>query len=77
MADRGSDDEELPKAITAGINVVHINTELRIAWRHEMGDALARQPDEVVPYKILPFAVESVRQVVRSRLRLRRFNPES
>lgn len=66
----GTDDEDLRKAIEAGINVVHINTELRVAWRHGLEQALARQPSEVVPYKILPFAVESVKQVVHSRMKL-------
>jgi fructose-bisphosphate aldolase, class II len=70
----GTDDEDLRKAIAAGINMVHINTELRVAWRHGLEDALAKQPTEVVPYKILPFAVESVKQVARSRLKL--FNGE-
>ena len=32
--------------------------------------ALAKEPDEAVPYKLLPDAVESVKQVVYSRLRL-------
>ncbi len=66
----GTDDEDLRKAIAAGINIVHINTELRVAWRHGLEDALVKQPHEVVPYKILSFAVESVKQVARSRLRL-------
>jgi fructose-bisphosphate aldolase, class II len=66
----GTDDEDLRKAIAAGITIVHINTELRIAWRHGLEEGLARKPNEVVPYKILPFAVESVREVVLSRLRL-------
>ena len=66
----GTDDEDLRKAIAAGINIVHINTELRVAWRNGLQDGLARHPDEVVPYKILPTAVDSVRQVVASRLRL-------
>ena len=61
------------KAIAAGINIVHINTELRVAWRHGLEEALTKQPNEVVPYKILPFAVESVKQVVRSRLKLFNF----
>ena len=30
----------------------------------------AKQPDEVVPYKILPYAAGAVKQVVESRLRL-------
>jgi fructose-bisphosphate aldolase class II len=70
----GTDDEDLRKAIAAGINIVHINTELRVAWRNGLEGGLAKQPDEVVPYKILPAAVESVKQVVASRLRL--FNGE-
>jgi fructose-bisphosphate aldolase, class II len=66
----GTDDEDLRKAIAAGINIVHINTELRVAWRHGLEDGLAKQPNEVVPYKVLPSAVDSVKQVVSSRLRL-------
>jgi len=70
----GTDDEDLRKAIGAGINIVHINTELRVAWRRGLEHGLAKQPDEVVPYKILPSVVESVKQVVVSRLKL--FNSE-
>jgi fructose-bisphosphate aldolase, class II len=66
----GTDDEDLRKAIAAGINIVHINTELRVAWRRGLEEGLAKQPEEVVSYKILPFAMESVKQVARSRLRL-------
>lgn len=66
----GTDDEDLRKAIGAGINIVHINTELRVAWRRGLEEGLSKQPHEVVPYKILPFAVESVKQVASSRLRL-------
>src|SRR5262249_38040613 len=29
----GTDDEDLRMAIAAGINIVYINTELRVAWR--------------------------------------------
>jgi fructose-bisphosphate aldolase class II len=66
----GTDDEHFRKAITAGINIVHINTELRVAWRRGLEEGLAKQPKEVVPYKILPLAVEAMQQVVRSRLSL-------
>ena len=66
----GTDDEDLRKAIAAGINIIHINTELRVAWRRGLEEGLSKHPNEVVPYKILPFAVESVKQVARSRLRL-------
>jgi fructose-bisphosphate aldolase class II len=35
-----------------------------------MDSALAKKPDEVVPYKLLPDVVEAVRQVAYSRLQL-------
>jgi fructose-bisphosphate aldolase, class II len=60
----------LRKAIAAGVNIVHINTELRVAWRHGLEKGLATQPQEVVPYKILPLAVEAVKQVATTRLKL-------
>ena len=66
----GTDDRDLVGAIASGINIVHINTELRLAWRRALDDSLARQPREVVPYKILPPVVEAVKQAVRMRLEL-------
>lgn len=66
----GTDDQGFLDAIEAGITIIHINTELRVAWRRGMEASLANKPNEVAPYKILPDVVESVRQVVYSRLRL-------
>jgi fructose-bisphosphate aldolase, class II len=66
----GTDDDDFRKAIVAGINIVHINTELRVAWRRSLEASLAKKPDEVVPYKILPSVVEAVKEVANSRLAL-------
>jgi len=66
----GTDDEDLRKAIDAGVNIIHINTELRVAWRRGLEQALAEQPHEIVPYKILPAAFEAVKHVATERLRL-------
>jgi fructose-bisphosphate aldolase class II len=66
----GTNDDDLRSAIVAGINIVHINTELRVAWRSGLQEGLAKQPNEVVPYKILPAVVHSVKQVASSRLKL-------
>jgi ketose-bisphosphate aldolase len=66
----GTADADLRSAIGAGINIVHINTELRLAWRRGLEAALSGHPDEVVPYRILPPAIEAVKQVALSRLRL-------
>jgi fructose-bisphosphate aldolase class II len=66
----GTEDEDLRAAIAAGINIIHINTELRVAWRRSLDDSLSRDPDQVVPYRILRPVVDAVKEVVSSRLRL-------
>jgi ketose-bisphosphate aldolase len=66
----GTQDEDLRMAISAGINIIHINTEIRIAWRRGMEESLARNPNEVTPYKILPSVIEAVQRVACARLRL-------
>jgi fructose-bisphosphate aldolase class II len=66
----GTDDYDLSNAIDAGINIVHINTELRVAWRRGLEEGLSKDINQVVPYKILSFAVESVKQATSSRLQL-------
>lgn len=66
----GTDDNDTRAAIAAGITVVHINTEIRLAWRRGLDSALANQPNEIVPYKILPPAVDTVRKVVAAKLEL-------
>jgi fructose-bisphosphate aldolase, class II len=73
----GTDDEHFRKAIGAGINIIHINTELRVAWRESLAESLARDANEVVPYKILRPVVDAVKQVVSSRLRLFHGQPVS
>ncbi len=52
----GTEDDDLQGAIAAGINIIHINTELRVAWRRGLEDAFAKNPREIVPYKLLPVA---------------------
>jgi fructose-bisphosphate aldolase class II len=66
----GTDDEDFLRAIAAGINIVHISTELRVAWRRSLDASLTSQPNQVAPYKILSPVVESVKQLVSSRLKL-------
>jgi fructose-bisphosphate aldolase class II len=69
----GTKDEDFRDAIKAGVTIVHINTELRLAWRRGIESALAKNPPEVAPYKILPAAVEAIKAVASARLRLFNF----
>ena len=66
----GTDADDFRKAIAAGINMIHINTELRVAWRAGLAEALKRNCDAVAPYKLLPDVVRDVSNVVRGRLEL-------
>jgi fructose-bisphosphate aldolase class II len=66
----GTDDGDLRRAIAAGITVVHINTEVRLAWRQGLDSALSTHPNEIVPYKILPPVIDSVKRRVAARLAL-------
>ncbi len=66
----GTNDGDMLAAIRAGITEVHINSELRLAWRRGLEGAFAKSPDQIVPYKLLPAAVDAMKAVVGERLRL-------
>jgi fructose-bisphosphate aldolase class II len=66
----GTADEDFRRAIKAGLNIVHINTELRVAYRRGLEAELAAHPDEVVTYKLYTEASRAVAEVVRRRLQL-------
>jgi len=66
----GTNDKDLRRAGQVGITEIHINTEVRLAWRRGLETAFASEPDQVVPYKLLPAAVKAMQQVVSARLSL-------
>ena len=66
----GIRDEEFIKAIDAGISIVHINTEIRLAWRQGMEKALMENPEEITPYKILLTTIEEIKKATERRMRL-------
>ncbi|NCN53071.1 class II fructose-bisphosphate aldolase [Candidatus Wolfebacteria bacterium] len=66
----GIKDCDFISAINAGIAIIHINTEIRLAWRRGLEEGLKDNPEEITPYKVLPEAVEEVKKVVKKRLQL-------
>lgn len=66
----GTADEDFVNAVKAGISTVHINTEIRVAYRDALRKSLQDNPDEVAPYKILKPTVLAIEQVVLDRLKL-------
>jgi len=66
----GISDENFTQAIKAGISVVHINTEIRVAYRDALKKFLNENSDEVAPYRFLKPGVEAIADVVYKRLKL-------
>lgn len=66
----GIPDKQIKEAIKAGIANIHVNTEIRVAFTEALRKSLAENPDETVPYKITPQAIEAVKQKVEEKLRL-------
>ena len=66
----GIADDDFRVAIKAGISTIHINTEIRVAWRKGVEMGLKRNRDEVAPYKILSSALEGIKEIVLNRLRI-------
>lgn len=66
----GIADEDFTKAIASGISVIHINTEIRVAYKEALEKYLKENPNEVAPYKFLKDGVEAVERVVEARLKL-------
>ncbi len=66
----GNSDEDIRGAVEAGAVIVHVSTEIRVAYRQAIGLALQEDPDEVAPYKYLKSAVGAVSKVVTDKLKV-------
>jgi fructose-bisphosphate aldolase class II len=66
----GNSASDIRAAIEAGVAIVHINTEIRVAYRDGLKASLLANPNEVAPYKILKPAIEAVQKVVEDKLKI-------
>lgn len=66
----GLRDEDFTNAIQAGISIIHISTEIRLAYDEALKKSLADNPEETTPYKILQPAVDAIEKIVVARLKL-------
>ena len=73
----GTEDSDFVAGIQAGLTIIHINTELRVAWRRGLEESLKAHARDVTPYKILPGAESAMEDVVARRLALFNSNGRS
>ncbi len=65
----GNTDEEVSQAIRAGIRIVHINTELRLAYKEGIRRGVVSS-DELAPYKFMAEGVEEMKKLVTQKLKV-------
>ena len=61
---------DLKNSINAGISMIHINTEIRIAFTETLRKSVAGMPEETTPYKILTPSVEAMKKVIEEKLKI-------
>ena len=66
----GISDVDFRKGIEAGMCMVHINTEIRKAYRDGIEEALKDNPDEIAPYRFMKRGCDNLEAVVSKRLKL-------
>ncbi len=66
----GNTDEDLLNSIKAGISVIHINTEIRKAFRDGIKEYIDENPNEIAPYKFDRAGAEEMKKVVRAKMEL-------
>lgn len=66
----GNTKADIQACIKAGVRIVHVNTELRVAYRSGLVASFSENADEVAPYKFLKPAKLAMQKVVEEKLRI-------
>ncbi len=66
----GITDIEFKEAINAGITIIHINTELRLAYKQGIQKYFNEFGEEIAPYKYLRAGMQEMQNTIEKRLAL-------
>ena len=66
----GNSPDDFKNAIEAGVSIVHINTEIRVAYKKGLMKGFQENVDEIAPYKFLKYSISEVEKVVEEKLNL-------
>jgi fructose-bisphosphate aldolase class II len=66
----GTSDSDLAAAGKAGCSIVHINTDIRVAYRKGIEATLAADVNEIAPYRFLAGGVDGVEKMTEKYIRL-------
>jgi len=65
----GTEDTDFTAAAKSGMTIIHVSSELRLAWRRGVEEGL-KDPNEIAPYKLVAPSVVQIQKIVEDRLRL-------
>ncbi len=66
----GIPEENIKEAVKNGVNIIHINTELRLAFSNTLRKVLEENPGETTPYKYMPEVIGEIQKVVEEKIKL-------
>jgi fructose-bisphosphate aldolase class II len=66
----GNSAEDFVAAINAGVAIIHVNTEIRVAYRKALMRELEENRDEIAPYKIMKPSVLAMQAVITEKLKI-------
>lgn len=66
----GTTNHDFKRSILAGISIIHISTEIRVAFRHALEASLKGEPEELAPYRIMENPVFEMEKIVEERLKV-------
>ncbi|PIR70118.1 MAG: tagatose-bisphosphate aldolase [Candidatus Niyogibacteria bacterium CG10_big_fil_rev_8_21_14_0_10_42_19] len=66
----GIPDEQIREAVKAGINNIHVNTEIRVVYADALRKFVTENPEETTPYKILPPVIEAMEKKIEEKIKL-------
>ena len=66
----GMSESDFKNAIANGISMIHINTEIRVAFTEALKESMKEMPSETTPYKILAPSIEAMKKIVKEKLKV-------
>ena len=66
----GNSAEDFVAAIDSGVAIIHVNTEIRVAFRDALVAQVTKDPSQVAPYKIMKPTVEAMQKVIEEKLKI-------
>mgnify|MGYP001595361907 CR=1 FL=1 len=66
----GMSESDFKNAIEAGVSMIHVNTEIRVAFTKALKETIEKMPAETTPYKILTPSIEAMKKVIEEKLKI-------